>query len=896
MAVNVQDLVTRIYNEIPRNPKTALKWAEEGLAQTNKQPDGLMIGKLMLCRAHALRECGRYEEAVRDYDRAKKILLSHKEPVEGWRTAIGKIDALNQLGRYREALRTSEKALRFFSRNRLPIWLAKTHANMGNVYHNLGKYSMALKHYRIGYSALHTERPLDGYVLLFNQASIHLCQGKPELALDLLSRCMKYFEEQNLSSFLGRTYYNVAYAYYVLGKYENALKYLSQAKFIFKKFRDAQFMGLCFLDQAEIQLRLNRVEEAVEMATKARRRFKELQMPYESAESSFLLGLALLKKNRLSSAVRFLSEAYSFFQRQGNAIKCAELDSNLALAFWKQRYSSKAESHLQRAYKVFVKNRVYFRMLSTLTSVAAIQLEKGDWRETRASLAKARTWLKKVRHPWVLLPYYQLLGRVESNLRLPTASFHLNKAIRLVEEMRSEIPAEDLRISFLKDKLEPFDLLISHYLNRTNRHNIQKAFLLTERAKSRSLQDLLEKNLVLDPDHGKAKELAAALNAMNYQSWPRSVGTSPAGNVAPYSLEKRILDLFREIQTTGKRYQPQVFDVKRIQEELHPDQKLLCYYFVDDDLQAFVLDKERLSVHIKISSHESLWRRWKLFQFQLERSRLNPDVSLQSCEAHLEDFFDSLMGNFYSRLQDAKIITIIPHGWLHGFPFHCLRNNRGYLVERHQFTYAPSAGVFLHTQAKECKNQGFLLIGHEDEYAPNIGREIAEIRDLYPDARVCKDQDASSIHLADLASGFRIIHIAAHGRFQNDQPLFSGILLSDGWFTLPQIYRLKLDAELVTLSGCQTGTNQISAGDELVGLARAFLYAGTASLLVSLWRVSDDSTALFMRQFYSYLSSGMEKSQAWQKAVLHTKQQWSHPYFWGPFLLIGKISYPRNTV
>ncbi|MCI0606067.1 tetratricopeptide repeat protein, partial [bacterium] len=209
MTLNFQDLVTRIYNEIPRNPKTALKWAEEGLTLTNRKSDGPMMAKLILCRAHALRECGRYEEAVRDYDTAKKILISHKEAIEAWRTAIGKIDALNQLGRYEEALRTAEKALQFFSRNRLPIWLAKTHANMGNVYHNLGKYPLALKHYRIGYSTLHKERPLDGYVLLFNQASIHLCEGKPEQALDLLDRCRTYFEEQKLSSFLGRTYYNV---------------------------------------------------------------------------------------------------------------------------------------------------------------------------------------------------------------------------------------------------------------------------------------------------------------------------------------------------------------------------------------------------------------------------------------------------------------------------------------------------------------------------------------------------------------------------------------------------------------------------------------------------------------------------------------------------------------
>lgn len=199
---------------------------------------------------------------------------------------------------------------------------------------------------------------------------------------------------------------------------------------------------------------------------------------------------------------------------------------------------------------------------------------------------------------------------------------------------------------------------------------------------------------MLDPDHHKANELVAALNAMNYQSWPRSVGTSPPGKLAPYSLEKRILDLFREIQTTSKRHQPTVLDVRQVQKSLHPDHKLLCYYFMNDDLHAFVLDKKDLSVHTNISSQDLLWRRWKLFQFQLERSRLDPGSSLQNCEAHLEDFFDNLVGPLYRSLKDAKTITIIPHGWLHGFPFHCLRDKHGYLVERHQFTYGPALRFF----------------------------------------------------------------------------------------------------------------------------------------------------------------------------------------------------------
>ncbi len=81
--------------------------------------------------------------------------------------------------------------------------------------------------------------------------------------------------------------------------------------------------------------------------------------------------------------------------------------------------------------------------------------------------------------------------------------------------------------------------------------------------------------------------------------------------------------------------------------------------------------------------------------------------------------------------------------------------------------------------------------------------------------------------------------------FARKQPFFSGLLLADGWLTIPQIYQLRLKADLVTLSGCETGIHEVSGGDELLGLTRGFLYAGASSMLVSLWRVADDSTAFY---------------------------------------------------
>ena len=118
--------------------------------------------------------------------------------------------------------------------------------------------------------------------------------------------------------------------------------------------------------------------------------------------------------------------------------------------------------------------------------------------------------------------------------------------------------------------------------------------------------------------------------------------------------------------------------------------------------------------------------------------------------------------------------------------------------------------------------------------------------------------------------------------------MFSSLKLGDSWLNLFDIFNLQLGAELTVLSACETGMSTVWEGDELLGLARGFLYAGTPSLLVSLWTVNDRSTAQLMRHFYEGLQRGVSKARALQDAVLEVKTAFPHPYYWAPFILMGK--------
>lgn len=119
--------------------------------------------------------------------------------------------------------------------------------------------------------------------------------------------------------------------------------------------------------------------------------------------------------------------------------------------------------------------------------------------------------------------------------------------------------------------------------------------------------------------------------------------------------------------------------------------------------------------------------------------------------------------------------------------------------------------------------------------------------------------------------------------------MFSSIRLAGSYLSLYDLYQLKLPAELVVLSGCATGLNVVTAGDELMGMVRGLLQAGAQSLVLSLWDVHDRSTAEFMTTFYRRFQSGSTKAEALQGAMTDLREKYPHPYHWAPFVLIGRL-------
>jgi CHAT domain-containing protein len=161
-----------------------------------------------------------------------------------------------------------------------------------------------------------------------------------------------------------------------------------------------------------------------------------------------------------------------------------------------------------------------------------------------------------------------------------------------------------------------------------------------------------------------------------------------------------------------------------------------------------------------------------------------------------------------------------------------------------------------------------------DLLIPNVADEARAVASHLPGAEVLADRRVTTSAITEKASGCGILHLACHGMFRADNPMFSSLRLHDGWLTASDVLQLDLDGTIVTLSACESARNQVLAGDELVGLARGFLGAGASTLVASLWLVQDETTAGMMEDWYARL----------RDAQLALKERCPHPYYGSPSL------------
>ena len=285
--------------------------------------------------------------------------------------------------------------------------------------------------------------------------------------------------------------------------------------------------------------------------------------------------------------------------------------------------------------------------------------------------------------------------------------------------------------------------------------------------------------------------------------------------------------------------------------------------------------------------------------------------------------YEKLFAPLEKHLAGARSLVIVPDGALSYLPFEALAagGTKGdYLVERFAVSYAPSATALAAIRESRgganAPAKGLIAFG-DPVYttAPRAGAERGFSFNQLPYTRTEVNAIASLFEAAERRTylgaeareervktedlgAYRYVHFAAHGMIDEKYPGRSGIALSpagdpreDGVLQMGEVMRLKLRADLVTLSACRTGLGRLTGGEGLIGLTRAFHYAGTPAVVASLWNVNDAATADLMKSFYQNLRAGLPKDESLRRAKLQLlegkSRAWEHPYFWASFVLVG---------
>jgi len=879
--------------------------------------DGASLGYAHASRARIMFTLGRHSEANTLYETGIDAIRAAGLPVEAAKIQTQQIDALKFLGRYDEAFKSARSARKYVAQAG-PVELAKLETNLGNVYFHLDRYKQALQYYNRAKELLAgvSDGTVHGLVD-FCRSCVFIELDRPDEALALLQEVIKAHETAGKELVSAQIRCQMAYLQYLRGNYNSALASYYQARDLLTELGSGQDVAFYNLEIAEILLSLNAFDESVASAERAGKAFDELTMPYEAAKALQLAGLARMGLQEYDRAEADLLQARSHFDKCANQIFVAQTDSYLADLAIRRGNASQAASRSASARRVFGRLKLMSRSANSRFHEATAAYMGGDLSSSSKNARAALKAVEGVFAPGVSYRCHHLLGRIQrSRGRRRQAVESFRKAIDIVEQIRGGIGSEDFKATFLTDKIQVYEDAVSLCMEDGSEKGLEEAFRLVELAKSRALADLLARYIreadqrsETRPGAEVRRRFSKLIENMNWYSSnagleddkgdQRSAEAAERYGKGLARCEKQIAQLFRRIETEEFSFaeiqrMPST-TMKGLQGVLGADETAIEYFTAGDDVSAFVVTPERVKLIRNLASRSEIDKRLAAFRFQIEKFNYGTryvDGHFSQLKGAANEHLMALHRQVMQPLQpfiSGSEVIVIPHGSLHYVPFHALHDGRGYLVDSFEFSYAPSAAVLrlCRTRPRPKKGGKLVALGVADEHTPGINEELRVLGRVYPDSIRLAGAKATRDSLIRHAPQARFLHLASHASFRRDNPMFSFLKLADARLNFYSLLDLRLKAELVTLSACRTGVNMIFPGDELHGLMRGFLYAGAPSLVVSLWAVSDRSTAEFMGEMYSRISKGETKRKALRQAQLAIKDMYGHPYYWAPFVLMG---------
>jgi CHAT domain-containing protein len=536
--------------------------------------------------------------------------------------------------------------------------------------------------------------------------------------------------------------------------------------------------------------------------------------------------------------------------------------------------------------------------MQMLSAQANLALARKDFTKAAGLYQQSIALVNQIKVTRGVPGLYQGQSRAFEGLgRIDEALASTQEAVRLIEEVRADLTDSDLRSGFFEDKQGVYQHAVYLALKA---QKPEEAFALSEQSRSRTFLDLLGSQTTLSKGRTRAlvseEVMLRARLAEAKAEAQQSEGEDSARARAQAEALDRDYKAFLERVKKENLEQASLMSVEpvklaEIQALLPEGTTLLEYYAGEGGVYVWIVDRTRFKLVQLPGDRPSLMNQVRNF-----RGAITKQAPIGNVQGQAAALYRRLIEPALADIRGQRLL-IVPHGVLHYLPFAALRSpGRRWLVQDFALSTLPSASVLRYLTDKGAgAPAGTLVMGNPDLGAelalPWAEREARMVGQQEKGSTVFVRAEATESQAKKLLPTVGIIHFATHGDLSETDPLSSAVLLvpgegEDGRLEVREVFGLDLHAKLVVLSACETGLGKLSRGDEVVGLQRAFLYAGTPAVVTTLWKVDDKATYELVREFYTRLESS-GPVEALRQAQLETMRTFPHPYAWAAFGLTG---------
>ncbi len=702
-------------------------------------------------------------------------------------------------------------------------------------------------------------------------------------------------------------------------------------------------------------------EKAIDYLSNAYHLDQALTSKSNLASDLNTIGMALIKRATLSDSQNDFIQALEYFKK--SLILAQEVKdkkrviiilNNIGSAKSHLMFYSEALEYFNKALKLADEISDQNSLGMIYNNIGIVYANIGNFEESTRFYEKAINLALGIKGGDILWEaYLEKANSLRNQKKNEDAIANYSYSIRVIEEIRSNLVQEELKATYLGSgkRMDAYqnmiDLLSTIGIEQSDKSSEIIAFNYLEKAKARAFLDSLEVSEVSVSQGvdiklaNQEKEIMKEISQLYTKLLLPSLGAEEKASISRQikECEEKQDDLKREIRTTSPAYAnlkyPEVITYHEAKNSLvDKDTAFFAYSLGKDRSFVFVLSKSGLRV-FGAPARKTLQQQVTEYR-KVISDKDNHDFSLGRV------LFKELVLPGLDK--STKRIVFVPDDILTLLPFETLVSDVGtirWLVQDYPVSYVPSLSSLRELNRRRSASRvrphkdllafGDPFYGVNEEDRRNAsqdmfqnfysnssinffrlkysGLEIKRIAAAFKPSRTDAflRQAATEDRLkAEPLTDYRIIHFATHGLIDDKKPARSSIILAldqdpgeDGFLQMREIFNLRMNADLVTLSACQTGLGQFIRGEGIEGLSRAFFYAGASSVVMSLWAVNDEATYQLMERFYRHLVDSETPVNALRRAKLEMigSGVLSHPYYWAGFIVNGKsdaVIFPRS--